>query len=138
MIGEVAHNIAVTASTRTRRCMDKLKRDWHNWLNTATQAITVATIVFFGGAVWRDVQDLKRFKDSMEKEGSPRLLSHERMDDERIDGLKLRVGTIEAAVIVIGDMRGDLKVINSKIDKLQDELKNHEAMTRERFRPSSQ
>lgn len=110
----------------------------HSWLNTFVSAGLLVTAIFYGGAMWRDVQTLNAFKEHTEKSGTPRLVTHEAMDDERIGALKRenqvqdgRLDKAELAITVVTDMRGDLKVITSKLDRLQDDLKAHEQRARQ-------
>lgn len=106
--------------------MANIKSDLHTWINTVSSAIAVLAVVFFGGSLWSTVQVHGARLDNLESKGSVTLQRHVDYDNERVDNIKVRVAAMESAITVIGDMKGDLKVIQSKLDKLQNQLEIHE------------
>lgn len=116
---------AVTASTKIQRCMDKVKQNWHTWLNTSVQLVTIGALVFWGGGLWQMVGSHETRINNLEGRGSPGLRVHEAMDDERFSALKADVRAQSTIISTVGDMRGDLKVIQTKLDKLSEDLKDH-------------
>lgn len=106
-------------------CMERIKQNWHSWLNTSVQLITIGALVFWGGGLWQMVSSHETRINNLESRGSPGLKVHEVMDDERFGALKIRVNNFENIVSVVADMRGDLRVIQTKLDKLQEDLETH-------------
>src|SRR5512139_195226 len=115
--------------------MERIKNNWHSWLNTSVQLVTIGALVFWGGGLWQMVHSHETRINNLEGKGSPGLRVHEVMDDERFGALKSRVNSFEAIVGVVADMRGDLRVINTKLDKLQGDLENHIQSMRKEPRP---
>jgi hypothetical protein len=106
------------------------KSDWHGWLNTTASLVTIAAVVWYGGSLWSTVKAHESRLGAIEIRGTASLQRHEAVDDERIDSLRARLRNIEQIVVAVGDMRADLRVIQAKIDKLQEDLKSHVATNR--------
>lgn len=112
--------------TQTR--MERIKPK----VSLAVNVVGIAALVFYGGSMWKTVAQHEERLTVLERSGTPPLQRHEAMDTERIDSLRQRISTVENALIVVADMRGDLKVIQSKLDKLNEELKAHERSSKSR------
>lgn len=62
----------------------------------------------------------------LELVGSPTLIAHEKEDQTRVDDLKVRVDKLEAAVLILQGMPGELKVIAVSLDTLHESQKRIE------------
>lgn len=63
--------------------------------------------------------------NNLEGRGSPGLRVHEAMDDTRFDSLKTQVQGQASVIATVSDIKSDLKVIQTKLDKLSEDLKDH-------------
>lgn len=110
----------------TLTTMEKVKRDWHTWLNTLGTFVTLGTLVFYGGALWSTVGNHESRITHIETAGSNRLMAHEAADTVEMNAMKARVTNVEKAFDIITAVLGDIRVINTKLDKLSEDLNQHE------------
>lgn len=85
--------------------------------------VTLLSIAVFGGEIKRQVAVNTSRLTAIESFGSPALLAHDKMDDQRVFDLNRRVTTMEETIRQISDIRVDLRGINTKLDMLTDEIK---------------
>lgn len=94
-----------------------------NFLGGLSGMVALLTIAVAGGELRKQVEiDTARIS-RIEQGGSPGLLAHERMDDERVTDLTRRTVALEEAVKQISDIRGELRSINTKLDMLTEHVK---------------
>lgn len=117
----------MSTETRTR---------WTGWLQITalvfacvTGAFSVGAIIFKGGWLVRTVEihDVTLIRhDSrlakIESDGSPKIASHEKLDDERDARNRERIAAVESAVKEVTKMAESIGRMSQKIDDLKEQL----------------
>jgi hypothetical protein len=112
---------------------------WNKFLSLMTGlggvggAIALALIIFKGGAVVKAVESLESWRHDVEIQGTQGFREHKGKDEAEVSELKRRMEKVEAAVMSLSEMRGDVRLANSKLDILSEELRRHEETTMRHF-----
>ena len=90
-----------------------------NFIGGLSGLISLLTVALVVGEVRRQVSVNARRLDIIEAAGSPGLKAHEAMDDIRNRDQDREISELKAGVQELRDMRSELRVINTKLDRLQ-------------------
>jgi hypothetical protein len=93
-----------------------------NMLGGMSGLLSIALIVWKGGVLYQHVDDHERRLAIMESGGSIGLREHVKQDDERVNELRLRVVHQEEVSASLLELKGDVKVLNVKMDSIKDQL----------------
>jgi hypothetical protein len=87
-------------------------------INLIGTAITVSTMVFFGGGLYQRVAANEQRLQNVETQGSKSFTRHEALDDERVVALDRRVARVELAIENLSELRADIREIKTDLKNL--------------------
>lgn len=100
------------------------------FLGGVSGLISIALIVWKGGAIVNTIEIHGRRLDTIEANGSIGLREHVKMDDERVSDIRqrqidqaLRMTHQEETLTRVLELFGEVKVINTKLDALKEQVK---------------
>lgn len=84
-------------------------------INLVGMAITVGTMIFFGGGLYQRVSANEDRLATVESQGSKSFTRHEALDDERVMALDKRLARLELAIENLSELRADIREIKTEL-----------------------
>lgn len=89
-----------------------------NVIGGVSGLLTCCTVLIAGGRYTRQVDTNTEDINTLKRTGSPSLVAHERMDDERLADLKRRMEKVEDAILLLTENKVKFGVLEEKIDSV--------------------
>lgn len=89
-----------------------------NVLGGLSGIITCCSVLIVGGRYTRQIDVNTERITVIERGGSPSLIAHEKMDEERVHDVQRRMDKVEDTIVLLVDVKGRMGVMDERIDNL--------------------
>ena len=89
------------------------------WLSALCSVLTVAFVVWRGGALANTIAEHDRRIVNLENAGSATVQKHVALDDEREKATSERIARLEKIIEALPEMRSDIREIKTEVKNLR-------------------